>query len=103
MAIIDGFEWLLTLDQDTALPENFLNRVCEIARFIEPRFDIVAIVPEVSDRGVFISPNIVSCGRGVRLPRSFVGIPKGELAAINSGTTWRVRTWQELGGFNPLF
>jgi GT2 family glycosyltransferase len=103
MATAEGFEWLLTLDHDTTVPENFLDRISRIATSIAACSDIAAIVPEVSDHGVFISPNIVSFGRSRRLPKGFIGIPKGELAAINSATTWRVRSWREIGGFNPLF
>ena len=59
--------------------------------------------PEVSHEDTFISPHIVSSGRPRRLPTYFNGIPEGELAAINSATTWRVRSWYDLGGFNTLF
>jgi GT2 family glycosyltransferase len=98
-----GFDWLLTLDQDTTVPEHFLERVYKILQVVANCPDIAAIVPEVSDHGVLISPNIVSLGRSIRLPKDFIGIAKGELSAINSATTWRVRTWREIGGFNPLF
>jgi glycosyltransferase involved in cell wall biosynthesis len=102
-AISEGFEWLLTLDHDTTVPEDFLQRVAMIARSIAASSNIAAIVPEVLDDHLFISPNIVSSGRSIRLPKNFNGIPDGELAAINSATTWRVRTWHEFGGFNTLF
>jgi glycosyltransferase involved in cell wall biosynthesis len=102
-AISEGFDWLLTLDHDTTVPEHFLQTVATIARSIASDSDIAAIVPEVSHADLFISPNIVSSGRSKRLPKNFIGVPDGELAAINSATTWRVRTWQDFGGFNTLF
>ena len=103
-AIGERFEWLLTLDHDTTVPEDFLQRVAAIARSIAITADIAAIVPEVSDNDLFISPHIISSGRRpLRLPKNFCGIPDGELAAINSATTWRVQTWHEFGGFNTLF
>jgi glycosyltransferase involved in cell wall biosynthesis len=102
-AISEGFDWLLTLDHDTTVPENFLPRVAAIARSIASDSDIAAIVPEVSHEELFISPYVVSSGRPKRLPKDFNGVPDGELAAINSATTWRVRTWEDFGGFNTLF
>ena len=46
---------------------------------------------------------MLSFGRSKRLPKNFVGVPIGTLAAINSATTWRVRAWRDIGGFNELF
>jgi len=103
MADAQGYDWLLTMDQDTRVPEQFLDRLSKTAQIVACCPNVAAIVPEVSDHGVFISPNIVSLGRSIRLPKNYIGIPKGELSAINSATTWRVRTWREIGGFNPLF
>jgi glycosyltransferase involved in cell wall biosynthesis len=103
-AVDERFEWLLTLDHDTTVPEDFLQRVAAIAGSIAITTDIAAIVPEVSDDDLFISPHIIAFGRRpLRLPKNFCGIPDGELAAINSATTWRVQTWHEFGGFNTLF
>jgi GT2 family glycosyltransferase len=103
MANTERFDWLLTLDHDTTLPEHFLHRISEAIESLTSRPDIAAIVPEIWDHDVFISPNTISFGRSRRLPRQFVGVPQGEVAAINSATTWRVSAWRELGGFNPLF
>lgn len=102
-AISEGFDWLLTLDHDTSMPENFLQRVAAIARSLPSDSDVAAIVPEVSHEDTFISPHIVSSGRPRRLPTNFNGIPDGEVAAINSATTWQVRSWHDFGGFNTLF
>ncbi len=103
MATAEGFEWLLTLDQDTTVPESFLGRVASLAKDMESRLDVAGFVPEVVDHGTFISPHVLVRGRWRRLPDNFVGVPDGEISAINSGATWRTQSLRDIGGFNPLF
>ena len=103
MATSEGFDWLLTLDQDSTVPEALLSHVTAIAGEILDQNDIAGIVPEVLSRNIFISPHVLKRGRSVRLPAGFVGIPQREVSAINSGTIWRTSSLREVGGFNPLF
>lgn len=103
MAAKEGFDWLLTLDHDTVLPASFLRRVGNAARTLSMRSDIAGILPEIVDGDILISPQVLYCGRRKRVPANFVGIPKQEVVAINSGTAWNVRSLQEIGGFNTLF
>lgn len=98
-----GFDWLLTLDQDTELPKSFLPRIARIVRDLGADNEIAGVVPLVCNNNIVISPHMVRCGRSENPPRGFVGVLKGEITAINSATTWRVRTLKEIGGFNPLF
>jgi GT2 family glycosyltransferase len=103
MATAEGFDWLLTLDQDSTVPPPFVSQVATIANEIFDRNEIAAIVPHVFSRKIFISPHVLKSGRSVRLPADFIGVPEGEVSAINSGTTWRACSLNEIGGFNPLF
>ena len=103
MATAEGFDWLLTLDQDSTVPESFVSRLAMIAREILDKEEIAGIVPHVVSRRTFISPHLRKRGRWVRLAEEFSGIPEGEVCAINSGTTWRTSALREVGGFNPLF
>jgi GT2 family glycosyltransferase len=103
MAQTAGFDWLLTLDQDTELPKSFLPRIAGIVRDLGADIEIAGVVPLVCKDSIVISPRMVRRGRSKNPPRGFVGVLKGEITAINSATTWRVHALKEIGGFNPLF
>src|ERR1700744_1601622 len=47
----EGYDWLLTLDQDTSLPVNFLERISEIALEQAAPPEVGAIVPKVVGDG----------------------------------------------------
>ena len=51
--------WLLTLDQDTTLPSNFLSQMGESALNLEPDDRVAAIVPCMTDAGRDLSPVLV--------------------------------------------
>ena len=40
-----GFEWLLTLDQDTSIPADFLVKLCAAATYAASLDSVAAIVP----------------------------------------------------------
>ncbi len=103
MAEAQGFDWLLTLDQDTTLPASFVNRISALARDLTGRVEVAGLVPEVVDHGTFISPHALVRGRSRRLPKGFTGIFDGNFSAINSCSIWRTSSLREIGGFNPLF
>jgi GT2 family glycosyltransferase len=103
IAVSQGYKWLLSLDQDTELPESFLGRIAGITRELREDTGIAAIVPQVSDQGVLISPHVARLGRSKKLPRNFVGVSKREIEAINSGTVWSTSALEEIGGFDLLF
>jgi GT2 family glycosyltransferase len=99
----DPREWLLTLDQDTALPEDFFSALAPglAAAAADPR--IAALVPRLAERGRPLSPSAV--GRfGTRpLPPSSNGVPRGEIRAFNSAALLRVAALDDVGGFSPCF
>lgn len=103
-ALLNGYDWLLTLDQDTSLPPNFLLRVTEVAAAIEDDPSIAAIAPLISDGGVHISPTWFLADA---LPRyydgSTVGIGHRRTYAFNSAASLRVASLVEVGGYNPWF
>lgn len=102
-ATMEGFEWLLTLDQDSTLPEPFLPQLVSILGQISGQEEIAGVVPQVVSREHFISPHLLKQGRSIRLPAGFVGVAEGEVSAINSGMTWRTSVLKGIGGFNVLF
>ncbi len=99
----EGYEWLLTLDQDSFLPVDFLAKIADSARKLSPDKTIGAIVPQVISDGRIISPFRFVLGVPRWFGRGFVGISKRAAYAANSGSTLRVRTLREIGGYDPMF
>jgi GT2 family glycosyltransferase len=95
--------WLLTLDQDTTLPRDFLSRIREFALALERDDGIAAIVPLLTDGGKTVSPIIVKRFGERYLSDSFTGVPQGEATALNSASLFRVSALKQVGGFDPYF
>jgi GT2 family glycosyltransferase len=100
----NGFSWLLTLDQDTCLPTDFLRRLEPHARRYEHADQIAAVVPQIVDHGRVISPFRFVGGFLPRvLPPGTVGIGKRFTSALNSGSLLRIHALRELGGYDLRF
>lgn len=91
--------WLLLLDQDSDLSEDFLVVLRQEIANAGP--EVAAIVPVVKDGHAIVSPRRVLLGRTV--PISAPGSGQGVITAINSGAAVRVSAVSSLGGFNPAF
>ncbi|MHB1938694.1 MAG: glycosyltransferase [Acidobacteriaceae bacterium] len=102
-AIGEGFTWMLTLDQDTQLPPNFLVRMCAIARRLEDVQEAGAIVPHLLHTGMLVSPVRLRPWGVSYLPRDSAGFVQGEIHAMNSASLFRVRALRQIGGFDPCF
>jgi GT2 family glycosyltransferase len=104
LAHTSGYDWLLTLDQDTILPLDFLTQLSKIMCKLNLSPSIGAIVPQVTSDGRNISPFRLVGGI---IPRRFrygyTGVPLNATYAINSGATLRVSTAREIGGYEPAF
>lgn len=96
-AAAEHYDWLLTLDQDTALPVDFLDRMLRHARAASPT--IAAIVPQLSEGNILLSPRIVRFARTAAIHRGYVGVADGEVHAFNSAALWRVKALKDIGGF----
>jgi GT2 family glycosyltransferase len=105
IACEDRFEWLLTLNQDTTLPIDFLSKLCNAARFVETMDDVAGIVPSIWSDGRLVSPFTISkfWTSSRRVPEGFVGIPLQNVYAANSGSTIKVSALKAIGGFDPRF
>jgi glycosyltransferase involved in cell wall biosynthesis len=104
IAQAEGFDWLLTLDQDTSLPGDFLCKLCHTLSFVEPLDTVAAIVPLVSSGRQVVSPSDRRfLRRRQRFPDGFIGIPSGTVYAINSASTIRVSALDTIGGYDPKF
>ena len=99
----EGYEWLLTLDQDSCLPVDFLAKIADFARKLGPDKTIGAIVPQVIADGRIVSPFRFVFGVPRWFGSGFVGTSKRAAYAANSGSTLRVCALREMGGYDPMF
>lgn len=99
----ENYVWLLTLDQDTALPADFLSELKRHALANACRLDVAAIVPRLVDGARYLSPVIARPWGVSYLHQDFVGIAPYEVGAMNSGSLFRVSALQQIGGFSRDF
>jgi glycosyltransferase involved in cell wall biosynthesis len=99
-----GSEWLLTLDQDTAVPDDFFVKMAAAAWASTRYAGIGAIVPQIAAGGRQLSPNYFQFGAIPRWYRTgHVGVPKESVFAFNSGAMLRVAALKQVGGYDPRF
>ncbi|MEK6396457.1 MAG: glycosyltransferase [Terriglobus sp.] len=99
-----GFEWLLTLDQDTDLPLDFIRKLIDVAKICGARKEIAAIVPHIRAGSRDVSPNWFAGGVWPRwFQRDYMGVPKQAVYAFNSGTSVRISSVESIGGYSPFF
>jgi glycosyltransferase involved in cell wall biosynthesis len=103
-AELHGSEWLLTLDQDTAVPADFFVKMHVAARASTSYAGIGAIVPQIAAGGKQLSPNWFQFGA---IPRwyqtGYVGVPSEPVFAFNSGAVLSVAALKQVGGYDPRF
>ncbi len=99
----EGFPWLLTLDQDTELPLEYLSVMARLASECTADERIAAIVPHLVDRERVLSPVRVHFWTHTPLPLAAEGVVPGEVQALNSAALLRTSGLREIGGFHPLF
>ena len=99
-----GAQWLLLLDQDTALPLEFLVRILGYAQRLASDRRIATVVPTVMMGPSHISPKITSrWGRSVDPPADFLGEESRELVLVNTGLLLRLEAFSQIGGYDPDF
>jgi GT2 family glycosyltransferase len=103
VAAAENYEWLLTLDQDSRVPDSILHRLAELITTLEKNTQVVAIVPQLLDVAQSVSPSYVGLWRPKSVVKGFSGVPDREITALNSATTWRVSYLREIGGFDSRF
>lgn len=104
IAATEGFEWLLTLDQDTVLPKHFLTRIQDIIADLPATSRVAAIAPLVTDGDRTLSPYRLLAGAFPRwYPAGFLGTVSEAIYAVNSASTLRISAIREVGGYDPLF
>ncbi len=84
----NGSEWLLLLDQDTAVTFDYLHELRDCIRTVEPT--IAAIVPRLVQNGETHSPQTLPRLSHRSLPESLTGLLSIPVTAFNSGAALRV-------------
>lgn len=103
-AALHGSEWLLTLDQDTAVPPDFFRKMMTAARASTKYAGIGAIVPQIAAGERQLSPNLFQFGAIPRWWQSgYVGVPSEAVFAFNSGAMLKVSALEQAGGYDPRF
>ncbi len=104
LAMEQQSEWLITLDQDTTLPGDYLVKMAEAVQRASRYSGIGAVVPRIEADGKRLSPNVFVMGA---VPywsrRGFSGVPKNQVFAFNSGAMLRVDALRQVGGYTPWF
>lgn len=104
MAEEHGLSWLLTLDQDTSLPEDFLTGMYDAVSLVDGDTQIAAVVPELHGDGRTLSPYRFRRGA---LPTwfgaNYTGVPDEAVYAFNSASLFRVSALRQFGGYDPRF
>jgi glycosyltransferase involved in cell wall biosynthesis len=99
-----GSEWLLTLDQDTTVPDDFFVKMAAAACASTRYAGIGAIVPQIAAGGRQLSPNYFQFGAIPRWYRTgYVGVPNDSVFAFNSGAMLKVAALKQVGGYDPRF
>ncbi|MGD0646775.1 MAG: glycosyltransferase [Acidobacteriaceae bacterium] len=100
----EGIDWLLTLDQDTSLPDHFLSSLEVITSSIGSDQRIAAIVPQVFDKTRMLSPSWWHWNTFPKyFPLGFIGVSHRNASAFNSASTLRVSAIRAIGGYDPRF
>lgn len=103
IALHEECNWLLILDQDTALPADFLSHMIRYATDLNSDERIGAIVPHMLDAGRRVAPVCIRYWGVSYLSSDFEGTSRREVHATNSATLFRVSALKQVGGYSPYF
>jgi GT2 family glycosyltransferase len=99
-----GFDWLLTLDQDTQLPPDFLDSMVSCATLYAQDTCVAAVVPRIVDVGRPISPfRFVGGFLPMVLTDPIAGLAPLHASALNSASLLRVASLEAIGGYDLSF
>jgi GT2 family glycosyltransferase len=98
------YRWLLLLDQDTTISDEFLRGMVGYAERFRDELEVAAVVPFIFSHGVLVSPRrIRSFNRVQQIPTTFSGLLKDKAYAVNSATLMRVSALRAIGGYSDEF
>ncbi|WHX99996.1 glycosyltransferase [Neobacillus sp. DY30] len=100
MAKANNSQWLLLLDHDTELTQEYFNSILNISNVPE---EVAAVVPKINSENTMISPVYSNSLRPLKEERPSPGIQDRPVMAINSGALISVNFLNEINGFNEDF
>ena len=95
--------WLMFLDQDTTLTDNFLSRMLEYSREQERNPRIAAVAPYLMAGSGIISPGVIHINHTKPMSLGISGEYTKGCYAANSGMLMRVTSLREIGGYDEKF
>jgi GT2 family glycosyltransferase len=99
-----GSPWLLLLDQDTTLSNEFLPRMLEYSYRLLDSPEVGTVVPFIYSHAQLVSPRLLlSFNRNRQIPLTLNGICMKKAFAVNSTTLVRVAALKEIGGYSEEF
>ena len=94
VAIEFGSAWLLTVDQDTVLPDDY---VPEMLAWLDHHHDHVARI------GVVGAGEVIDGDARIRYPSTIVEGVRTTAEVIQTGSLWQVKALSSIGGFDESF
>jgi GT2 family glycosyltransferase len=96
--------WLLLLDQDTSLSDEFLPRMLDYSYQLQDSPEVSSVAPFIYSHGEPVSPRLLgSFNRNLQLPLGYHGICRKKSYAINSAALIRVAALRAIGGYSEEF
>jgi GT2 family glycosyltransferase len=103
IAVKNGIPWMLLLDQDSAIPSDFVENLESCISTYAGSRDIVAVVPRTWNGKSLISPRKVLFGRYVPVQKGASGPHPTEISAVNSCAAVRTDFVAEIGGYDESY
>jgi GT2 family glycosyltransferase len=99
-----GYPWLLLLDQDTTVSEEFLQAMIGYGEQFRDSPEIATVVPFIFSHGSLVSPRqLLSFNRIRQIPVTVSGLYRNKAYGVNSATLIRVSALREIGGYSDEF
>ncbi len=94
VAVESGSAWLLTVDQDTVLPDDY---VTDMLAWLDHHHDHVAQI------GVVGAGEVIDGNATIRYPSTSVEGVRTTAEVIQTGSLWQVKALSSIGGFDESF
>lgn len=95
-------EWLLLLDQDTELTEEFLDKLLVVIEAPLTQ-EVGSVIPRLERDDLILSPEFVGKWRNHPVGRAFQGQSTQRLTALNAAACVRIEAIRRIGGFPKGF